>query len=328
MFRFGHFSDLHFQYKNYDTNALRDSLIETLKKTQPLNAIFITGDVFNKGKNGINEQKQVREYVKTMASAARCELDHIFIVAGNHDLQRNRARASVLNDIIKYNLEHNRMDTQLYQSMIYGDYCIPFNKFCNTITGRNDPNKEIHRFIPLDDVNLILLNTSIFAGQTDPEETNRLTRDEKKRLESVESNNLFICDDKFEKLKRTIARMNISEKPIIVLAHHGVECFEEKERARLVHFLNDIKCSIYLCGHIHRPSTHVIEGSPIYQVTCGGPFVDGYNKPSFILGEYDSMSDNLTMHLYSYLSDWKPDNQAEYPWEDGVWSKKLTMINP
>lgn len=324
MFKFGHFSDIHYQFSdfNYDTETMRAQLIDKLSEFAPLNALFITGDIFNKGNTGSEQEQAVTKFISEMADAAGCELSHVYICAGNHDLKRSRARADNLKSIIDIYKENNftGLSTVEYAPIIYENVVIPFNKICERITNNSDP-KEIHRFIQLDDINLIILNTSTFAGQTFPGQENK--------DDSLENTNLFICDEKFHEFENEAKKFIDKNKLTICLGHHSPECFEKHEKARFINYLNRVNCDFYLCGHIHTISTKVIENTyATYQITCGGPFKDkkDYNFPSFIIGEFDPETYFIKASLFYYVNSWQLYTQALPPWSGGILNRPIDRI--
>lgn len=317
MFRFGHFSDIHFQYnaKTYDTSTIRDDLIDTLGQLAPLDAIFITGDIFFKGDSSPDQEKAVKEYIEEMAAASKCDTSKVFICAGNHDLKRTPERQQTLQNIIKaYKASNgNVLKTDGYKSLIYQDVVYPFNEICARITAPYE-KEEIHRFVPLDDVNLIILNTSVFAGQTYPGQ-----KDADPKLEDT---NLFICDEKFVAFKKVVRKSIDKSKLTICLGHHGPDCFECQEKDRFTTYLDNINCDLYLCGHIHQVAAKIMDQtSETNQITCGGPFKDNekYNMPSFVIGEYNPDTHHINTSLYYYVNSWQLFTQAFPKWKKGQW---------
>lgn len=322
MFRFGHFSDIHFQFTNYDTETLREKLVDKLSEFAPLDALFITGDIFNRGDTSPEQERLVTELIQQMANASGCNMSNVYICAGNHDLKRSQARADCLNSIIQHYKDNNCNDlsTDAYTPIIYDGVVIPFNSICERITN-NSSSEKIHRFVPLDEINLVILNTSVFAGQTYPGQVNP-----NKKLEDT---NLFICDNKFKILKDEVKQEINKTKLTICLGHHSPDCFEEREKERLIDFLNYFECDFYFCGHIHTSSTKVIEHTDdILQITCGGPFKDNdnYNKPSFVIGEYDPDTSNIKANLYYYINSWEVYTQAYRPWHSGSLDRTIERL--
>lgn len=317
--RFGHFSDIHFQFENYDTGRLRKKLIAKLEDMPPLDVIFITGDIFHRGETGEDAVKETGSFISELIEASRCNIDNVFICAGNHDLKRNEVRFDILNCIIRrYNETKGELKTKGYSSIIYEDFCFPFNNICGKISNNPEPSK-IHRFVALPEINLIILNTAVFAGQTYPGQ-----KDAKKELEDT---NLFICDEKFRELQAEIEKKQDINKPTICLGHHSPDCFEKQEENRLVEYLDSVHCDLYLCGHVHKPSLDLITHTKsTYRLSCGGPFKDGYNYPSFEIGVYNQESHDFDLDLFYYENSWELYTQARSPWEHGHWNWNISRI--
>ena len=53
-----------FAAKTYDTSTLRDELIKTLPQFAPLDALFITGDIFYRGNSGPDQEEAVKIHRK------------------------------------------------------------------------------------------------------------------------------------------------------------------------------------------------------------------------------------------------------------------------
>lgn len=313
IFRWGHFADLHFEFENYDTDVLRPSLIKILKNLS-LDALLIAGDIFHKGQNGHRESEKVREYLHAMADACGCKYQNIFITAGNHDLERSETRAGVLDAIIKdYKKNPRNLQTKPNHrsNVIHHSVCAPFQNAVNLVRGGNDA-PLIHGVYELEHANIIILNTAIFAGQTYPGQENP--------DRSLEDTALYIADHHLSKLCERMRKCGHSKgtKLNIVLAHHGYGCFVSSEFHKLTNALDDMGVDLYLCGHVHQ-NQHAIIPRTFYipQISCGGLFADGYNSPSFLVGEFDTETKNVTITAYEFnenQSQWVPSAAFPRPW--------------
>lgn len=317
--RWGHFSDLHFQFerKGFNTSDLRDKLIEKIgeyaEKNGKFDYVFITGDIFHKGQNESKDIDEAIEYIKKIRKAAACELKNIFLCIGNHDLKRSKVRKQNLNHVIEEYEKNKSLQYNGYYVTVVEEVCKPFIRLCNNLYENNRYN-SLHYYVDLGDINLYVLNTSIFAGQTYPEEKNA--------KKSLEDTNLFICDEHLLKLKQTRNEKKRKEERElnIVLAHHGTECFQEQEKRHFLNFLRDIGADLYLCGHVHQSIVKTLdEADGAYQCSCGGLFSDSYNTPSFIIGEYNTDSGKVTLRNYQYIvsvNAWRPSNSLTNPYDE------------
>ena len=99
LFSWLHLSDLHFGYgdaeRKWDQrlvlNALRDDVAEVAGALCPKpQAIFVTGDVaFSGATRRSGEYDEAKEWLLTVAGSVGLGKEDIFIVPGNHDVQRN-----------------------------------------------------------------------------------------------------------------------------------------------------------------------------------------------------------------------------------------------
>jgi len=82
-----HISDLHFQFKNYDTANLRDKMLNYLSKNGiKLDFIIITGDILYRYNSKDNE---ILDFIKEIRIKCGVKPDAVYIVPGNHDVNRN-----------------------------------------------------------------------------------------------------------------------------------------------------------------------------------------------------------------------------------------------
>lgn len=320
--RWGHFSDLHFQFTNFTTKLLRKSLIKTLEKEKiELNYIFITGDISHKSQ--YNED--TTEFIKEIASKTGCDSENIIICPGNHDAKRSKFRKRSIEGVIEQSKDNNGDIKFSYEERMFLNNMTfePFNDICKKITGEEQP-EQLHYVLNCDDVNLYVLNTAVFAGQTCPED--RPTKEELKKEDTC----LYICDDQLYELSNMKSKNNCKDDSLnIVIAHHGVECFTTREQENLKNFLDDLNVDLYLCGHVHTNTLNNLSQTKymIPQVSCGGLFVDGYNEASFIIGEFESSNVKLTN--YSYIKNnnsWSISPSAPKPYDRGIYPYEVKRL--
>lgn len=94
--RFLHISDLHLRpqtVKRYDQDRVLRGLVELLKRDRAsfaLDLIFVTGDLANTGK--AEEYALVVELLKRLMEVTGVPPEHMFVVPGNHDVDREVGR--------------------------------------------------------------------------------------------------------------------------------------------------------------------------------------------------------------------------------------------
>ncbi len=93
-FRWLHLSDLHLRSsQKYDAVLVLDGLLKLLQKDtnieefRPIDAVFFTGDIAFSGKT--EEYAQAMSFLERLAQTAKIPRECMFIVPGNHDLDRS-----------------------------------------------------------------------------------------------------------------------------------------------------------------------------------------------------------------------------------------------
>jgi predicted MPP superfamily phosphohydrolase len=190
-----HISDIHFSHplcdsdmdpeRPYRTRLIQDAR-ERVAKLGPVGAILVTGDIAFRG--GPEEYKAAYTWLSELAIACDCPLERIFVVPGNHDVDRNiiRSSASVRNvqlaitiasqDQREKELLAQFRDTEAGRALLtpigaYNDFAARFN--CQVYT----PDKLFwHQDLPLDnDTSLRLygLTSTLLSGALGRDDTQK-----------------------------------------------------------------------------------------------------------------------------------------------------------
>ena len=92
-FSWVHLSDIHFgkgrEWNQGEATGLRDSMLRTLKELPQVNALFITGDIAHSGR-GV-QYEWAHELIETFTVALQIGKNMVFVVPGNHDVNREQA---------------------------------------------------------------------------------------------------------------------------------------------------------------------------------------------------------------------------------------------
>ena len=321
--RWFHFSDLHFIYDNFDTTLLRQSLenyirgyIEETGMTS--NCVVFSGDACHKG---VYNSETVA-FIKRLISVIGCPIHNVIICPGNHDAKRSRIRKRNLDDIIEQYFKQNNYNLNIpseYRSVLITDPFKVFGSLYKSVKGKRPPPKQHYlanlEGVDCENINFYVFNTSIFAGQTYPEQSDISDGEREK-----ENNNLFICDESLF----VLPSYNNPHRLNVVVAHHAVECLNEYERTKFKNILDSLNIDLYLCGHVHYALLDTINGTKLEQkqVACGGLFIGENNQPNFSTGEFNSDTGNvvLTSHAYDNLNNtWSIFNTAPNPYEAGTY---------
>ena len=310
----GHFSDLHFKgWGGFDTGDLRLTLPDAITKHNlKFDYMFVTGDIFNKG----IFDDDTKTFIRDLAKTAGCDMGNVIICPGNHDGTRHKIRKRELDSFISERVADKSAEMDEGTRRVLVD--MPFEEYKaahKDITGK-EPESLLGYVRELDGINLYVLNTAVFAGQTYPGKT--WTKEEEEKNNS----NLYLCDAKLFNLHQEAKDKGFSDANLnLVIGHHGIECFVPEAQHNLKTFFKSQKIDLYLCGHVHKISNiEVPAASDTRQVSCGGLFYGDKAEPSFIYGTFDTDTGEVVLKSFKYdeKPQWAPNIAAADPYNLGT----------
>lgn len=290
------FSDLHFQYSNFQSEILREKLLETINGKQQ-EFILFAGDCFyqyNKNKN----TKTTIDFIHSIVSATACGKSNVYITPGNHDLIRTGLRLNMLSYFtgIDYNSGEKKDSTKEltsegYKALVSEDAFSGFFELCNEVIGRNyESLPQIYEF---ENYRILNINTCILSGGY------YTGTDEIKKSKHFDEENLSVLDEAFVKKVREIPD---DDKLNIAFMHHGVRYFRREEQEVFQQLMEDSHIDVIFTGHSHKIGIYGYDNTKrkIEEFTCGAPIKDNYSEPSFFECTFDTDSKMFTCKLYSY----------------------------
>ena len=277
-----HLSDIHYHEKDDSANTrfMRTKLLDYLNENNfEVNRILFTGDFryapAQESQSVEDAAKDAACFLHKVADAVKIEnYSCIFTVPGNHDLIRAErdiqkkligdrvCRATLIQDIRN---QYEAGDFNIEPNAIQGllSAFTPYETFLHALYGDSGGSarweslkQNPHCFHPEKDYDLIQLNTALTYNQDGDDGL------------STRSNNrasLIVGSDLV--LQQLSIRKNTQSKPLIVIAHHDIECLREDERNKLSAFMQNYGVDLYLCGHRHMIGDHTLDG--IRYVTTG-----------------------------------------------------------
>ncbi len=320
--RWIHLSDLHFgSPKNIwlDT-TIQDRLIEKISNMGRIDFIIISGDIIHQGQynNAVLKEKALN-FIQKLKGIS----NEIVFSAGNHDYSRDECRFDILAKWQKEpnkNLKENEYNDKLASSF----NC--FVDFCKTATHTEHPIKIGSYIYELEDINVIILNTSIFSGQPVQEDSGNFSKDENGNIMVNDYQKLWMCKSElpdYSKIRKHL--------PTIVAGHHPFQMFSDDSQKDLKLFMDNISATYYFCGHIHDNCRSNF--SKIKQLAGAGLFT-GKNVPSFSLNIMQKKSNsNIYTHVYVYDNegDWdeinKPMKKNEEDWNEVNKSMEKNIVS-
>lgn len=299
IFKWVHISDIHFNTskEGFNTNRLREKLIEHLKEIKDVNVLVLSGD-YRFAPTGEKDVKPVANYIKELMGALNLKLPYneLIMVPGNHDLYRDEIRKAVVKaEREEYSPEDGVFDTVRLKYLL-GNF-----SFYNTLTtelGCNNigNNTNPHALINFEKFRILLLNTAITS------------------CDDMDAGNLLIGSEYLHALFHNTD----NNLPTIAIGHHGLEWLNERERNACLKYLEDIGVYTYLCGHSH--TLWVSEYGKLKQINVGClTQKDKSVIAGFSVGELNS---DGTLFIDNYK--WESDYQAWYKNEPS--SKKFINL--
>lgn len=320
-----HLSDIHFNPEKDEVESLflRKKLIDFLKEKEIIvDKVFLTGDYRDASCQAGSDEAaaNIAKYILDVACTVGVnDVENILFVPGNHDLQRDFANRQEIIYEEKQRYDANNGTIRNLDTLI--DSFVFYRKVLEQIKGKKYTDSLFeykykinpHPLIVLENVCVLLLNTELLVG------------------EKIEMNgNTRVLDDRlFVGTRYVINSLDLLEstkKPIIVLAHRGLDFLEPLEQRKLLKIFNDYNVCIYLCGHSNDLWCDDIHNLP--QITMGCIKQQDGVKAGFSIGEYDDFNRKIIVEAYSWDNDmWKEYNHFDADGYKKVWEldEKLSI---
>lgn len=304
-------SDLHFGDDSPYSKKSRDALIDYVKRNgHDIDYIFVTGDIIyaknvKTNKNRKEAYFEAERFLKKIYSLIWTNdlqyeklYQKIFIVPGNHDVIRDKARVSCIDGLRKSYAQDSlgNIDDSYLTNTKHA--MKSFNEFYNNITNKKivkEIKNNVHYIVETEMINVFHINTCIASC-------------------SDEDDGKLVLG--FKLLNEAIEKVN-NDKPTIAIAHHNFDCLDKIEQRKLELLLKEKNILLYLCGHSHeRESNFVLRYNQMKMLntfTCGTLLsVDGNNKivdTVFFKGELDTSTKEGIIKSYKWTLDdgWQDD---------------------
>lgn len=252
-----HISDIHMNkyFNKVMSNILRDELSKFIEENKiTVDFLFLTGDfrdsVYMKEK-GLKEDvrlqaSNVSEYILHIAESLKVPSERIFLVPGNHDLNRNEDDEAVIKKIKETYPEYRENLNDLERS-----YLLERFHFFELIDKKVHSNagvecSALHRLYKEKKADILCLNTAMTCYGDEKEEE------------------LILDSEYIRELVHTTQR----QVPFIVLAHHDLKFLTKKEHENLKCILKNRKV-FYLCGHSHKLEYGYDDESTLWKIMAG-----------------------------------------------------------
>lgn len=304
-YRWVHLSDIHFAYKNYQTNRLRERLFEKVReivRQDKVNFLFITGDITDKDKEYDDE---LYKFISELQGIMELDEKHILLVPGNHDVSRLDNRTKVLEQIknagdsgleMVHELDQATVEMLLssQQKYFYMYKCIKKEEY---------PVNAIHYIKEVDGAKIIHFNTSWLCGM------------------DGEEGRLFLGS---EKLYECLKAANLKEEDLnIAIGHHSFECFHRREQEQLKAFFKEYNIDFYLSGHVHEALINYNTHIDTHFCVCRQMRSDSYASGGLAMGNIDTESGNNRIEFHAWNNKkgyWTWDTDVGYEASYGTYN--------
>ncbi|RFB33530.1 metallophosphoesterase [Bacillus sp. RC] len=303
-FNFLQISDIHFQIENFQSRRLRGKLLNKLSELhqeKSYDFVILTGDISHQGKGFTENQTK---FLLKILETLDLTVDDLFLVPGNHDINREEERSKLINEINKDNNPSDALDSymenEVERSVLLKSF-EAFQTFYTSLFNKSYPLEELHFAIEREKCNLILLNTCIIADKSAEEGT--LLIGKQKLLDTLE-------DFNFENGKVNIA-----------IGHHSLECLKSDEKQTLETLLDDFGIDMYFAGHVHRAGYHIEANHSrnILNIICSGLHSDGYTIGGFVDGQVKDNNVAITQFVWNpEHAYWTVNNQLGRQMMNGI----------
>lgn len=298
-----HISDIHFNYDYFESKVLKNKLLQYVDENDiRVDAIIITGDCTYK----YGQTEESENFIKELRIKTKCKKSDVFICPGNHDVDRGNSKRNYVIDCVRKEKKH--ITTEVYRDLVANGYD-SFCSFYKKVTGRRYKDFEVfERIIGENKYRIVSVNTCL------------LSKDNHDRGQ------LRVCCNKLESISSEIYN---DEYINILIMHHGIEYFQEKDALRFQHWLDDNFIDIVMCGHSYRCSNYVYTEtqSRIEQFLCGVTMLDDYTIPTFGVYDFNIKESCADIKLYTFeYGGWGVSNRQLRGFKNGEYQYKFYRL--
>jgi len=301
-----HLSDIHFNYKNYESHSLREDFlkrIQSLDQSEPFTHLFITGDILF-GNTKADEETII--FVKNLMSIMELTKESVFIIPGNHDHNRTITQET-LNKL--FDGKNKEQYSSVIDSMTDEDISVllgshtNFNDAYSRIFEETDYSWDKPHFITNQDgVSVINVNTSWLD------------------IDSSSDSDYLRIGTRFLQMELSGNESQLNQNLNIAIGHHTFGDMLPEERKRVLDQFKRRNIGIYFCGHRHKPKIEYYDKYDVLEFVAPGGYHDGYSNGGYIWGIIDTENDFYKAEVYGwYDNKWCIESKLDGTNEYGIY---------
>ncbi|MGK7896557.1 MAG: metallophosphoesterase [Xenococcus sp. (in: cyanobacteria)] len=331
-----HLSDWHQRGKEFDRMVVRDALIEDIRHRNAISQdlvqidfIVFSGDVAHSGKEE-EYDTAIQEFFDPVLEATGLKEERnkrLFIVPGNHDLDRSKFELLPLGLQQPFQ-DHSEVKKWLANQnpAMLSRVLDPFEKYREFVNGYTEQTTpDYANILPLEieekKVALLGINSALMAGRN------------KDKHDKVDDYGKLIVGE--PQIYDALNQLEEYDLRIAVL-HHPLEWLSEFDRRKVRMLLAD-KCHFILYGHQHEPGFSQVQGiEGNYLLIPAGASYERRNYPNsynFVHLDFVNQEGKMYLRRWSSLnSQWIRDDETyhegEYTFRLPTKKDKLKRVSP
>ena len=295
MIRWLHISDLHLGSSDMTTEMLRNELLEFLRKENLCcDYVFCTGDIRTANAKPNDFTDEMAKYLLKVCDAVGVTAERLFIVPGNHDIDRDTdGRDEAIHRMMfnrngYYDPAKGLIHQEDADAIMEGEK--DFVGFLSRIYSKDrlakyGNSKSPHFNIETEDFNVLHVDSTLSYTK------------------KQEAYDLIVGGEALYNVVRSLNKT----KPTILLTHYPFTALLQEEKKRLSTMLQKNEIRLWLSGHEH---DHIVQRIHyIDQLQAGELRFEDRTNATFLIGEYDPKSGRG--HVMAYT--WFPEGWAQYP---------------
>ena len=316
-----HFSDLHLNKKGVETRRLRNKLPDYLKEQNVhCDYVFCTGDIRYAPSGKFPEDSA--KHIQNICDAVHVPIDHLFVVPGNHDINRAaNGRADAVHRIHNVTEQggsgyYQPMDGEILIEDLsciangQADYVDLINTLYSRVPGRARlyGSAECPHFtVTTNDLNILHLDSTI-------------TYSAKQSHDFVIGTELLM--NALEQIDKT--------KPTILLTHYSFDFLNRAEQEQVFSLLQDYHVQLWLAGHEHKHLCRY-QWNYFHEFQCGNLVLESRARSCVLIGNLDLSTGigEICVHAWFPQQGW-----TQYPFvrtgtnKNTVYPFKLALPSP
>ena len=298
-----HLSDIHFNYKNFDSHELREDFLERIKllcQNEPFTHLFLTGDILFR-----NEQSdaETAAFINELITTLQLPIENVIIVPGNHDHNRD----AVISQLAALPDNEDTTIDSLDQSCIT-PLLAAFEKFdavykeifsSSYYTEYSNP----HSILVSDSMTVIKLNTAWLDTDSSEDPSLRIGS---RQLQHLLSN----------------AKADLQKTVNIAVGHHPLHELSSAERSRVLKLFQKHNIGVYFCGHSHQANICVHRDYDVVEIIAPGGFIDDakYSVGGYVWGILDSDTNFYKAEIFNWRNNkWCIDSTIPETNDHGIY---------